>query len=228
MQQNGAPHMPHTRPLPEACLSAQADALAEEIAVPVLQARRCLDQWLAEETRYLPERQRRRAAALIARYFLYEDNVTDDLLMSFLRHYAGFRVIDMEDPASVRAELKAVLDASVVREPSPSSIFSARHYFLAAAVFGCLLLGVLLWLRPSPPINMVQERALKARVEKLTALDPSLRAVTVWARVRSPFGVSRYRELTRAQYDDAKAMLDGWIAELQAAPASPATLGTRM
>ena len=221
MQQQPAPDTPHGL----ASHAAPLSALAEETALPVVQARRCLDQWLAEESRHLPERQRRRAAGLMARYFLYEDNVTDDLLMSFLRHYAGFRVIDMEDPASVRTELKAVLDSSIVREPSPSAFFSARHYILAAAVFGCLLLGTLLWLRPSPPINMVQERELKLRVEKLTALDPSLRAVTVWARVRAPFGVSRYRELTHEQYDAAKSMLDGWIHELQTAGmASPATL----
>src|SRR6218665_4064713 len=221
MQRMPAPDTPHGLPRHTAPLSA----LAEDAALPVVQARRCLERWLGEESRYLPERQRRRAAALMARYFLYEDNVTDELMMSFLRHYAGFRVIDMEDPASVRTELKAVLDASVVREPSPSSIFSARHYFFAAAVFGCLLLGVLLWLRPSPPINVVQERELKSRVEKLTALDPTLRAVTVWAKVRAPFGVSRYRELTHEQYDDAKAMLDGWIAELQRASATaPAAL----
>lgn len=221
MPQKRAPDVPHGLPPHAAPLSA----LAEETALPVLQARRCLDIWLAEESRHLPERQRRRAAGLMARYFLYEDNVTDELLMSFLRHYAGFRVIDMEDPASVRTELKAVLDSSVVWEPSPLSIFSARHYFLAAAVFGCLLLGTLLWLRPSPPISVVQERELKMRVEKLTTLDPSLRPVTIWARVRAPFGVSRYRELTHEQYDDAKAMLDGWIIELQTARvAAPAAL----
>ncbi len=221
MQQKPAPDLPHGL----ASHAAPLSALAEETALPVVQARRCLDQWLAEETRQLPERQRRRAAGLMARYFLYEDNVTDELLMSFLRHYAGFRVIDMEDPASVRAELKAVLDSSVVREPSPSSLFSARHYFLAAAVFGCLLLGTLLWLRPSPPISVVQERELKQRVEKLTTLDPTLRPVTIWARVRAPFGVSRYRELTHEQYNDAKALLDSWISELQTASvAAPATL----
>lgn len=195
--------------------AAALSSLAQDAALPVDQARRCLDRWLAEESRALPEGMRRRAAALMARYFLYEDNVTDDLLMSFLRHYAGYRVIDMDDPASVRAELKSVLDTSVAREPSLPRIFLARHYFMAAAVFGFLFVGALLWQRPSPPIDAAQERALKERVEKITQLDPSLRAVTVWARLRAPFGVARYKQLTAAQFTEAQVMLDKWIADLE-------------
>lgn len=209
---------------------AQTDVLAQDSALPVAQARRCLDIWLEEEQRYLPERLRRRAAGLLARYFLYEDSVTDELLLSFLRHYAGFRVIDMDDPASVRGELKSVLDSSVVREPSPPSFFSVRHYILAAAVFGCCLLGALYWLRPAAPINLAQEVQLKTRVERLTSLDPTLKPVTVWARLRAPFGVSRYRELTSAQFAEARAMLDQWIEEQERALLATAALdvaGTR-
>lgn len=213
------PKRKDTMPLDAAPRPAPGDdallSLAQEAALPVEQARRCLDRWLDEESRHLPEGMRKRASALMARYFLYEDNVTDELLMSFLRHYAGFRVIDMDDPASVRAELKTVLDQSVAREPPAAHRFSARHYIFAAAVFGFLLMAVLLWQRPSPPINAMQERALKERVEKITALDPSLRAVTVWARLRAPFGIARYKQLTAAQYPQAQAMLDKWIADLE-------------
>jgi|GEM_PF-2648978 len=183
---------------------------------PLAQAARCLDAWLAEEGRRLPSRQRRKAAALIARYFLYEDCVTDALIMSFLRHYAGFRAIDMEDPASVRQALKTVLDQSQVAEPPPPA-FLSRAYVLAAAVFLCLFLAAL-YFRPAPAsatITPAQQAALKQQVQIITALDDAATPAAVWAAVKAPFAVRSYKYLTATDYAAAKAFLDDWIARLE-------------
>ena len=117
---------------------------AFEMDAPLAQAARCLDLWLKEEGRDLSPRQRQKAAALIARYFFYEDCTTDALIMSFLRHYAGFRAIDMEDPASVRQALKTVLDQSVIAEPLPSPFFFITYVCSRGSGFsvpfnGCIL-----------------------------------------------------------------------------------------
>lgn len=202
-----------------------------DMDAPLAQAARCLDTWLAEEGRTLPSRQRHKAAALIARYFLHEDCVTDALIMSFLRHYAGFRAIDMEDPASVRQALKTVLDQSVITEPLPPASFSSRGYVWAAAVFLCLFLAAL-YFRPAitpSVINPQQQSALKWRVEKITRLQGDVSHAAVWAAVKEPFAVRSYKHLTASDYPAAKAFLDNWIMQLERAAApQQASLGARM
>lgn len=180
----------------------------------------------------LHPRQRHKAAALIARYFLHEDCVTDALIMSFLRHYAGFRAIDMEDPASVRHALKTVLDQSVIAEPLPPPSFSSRGYVWAAAVFLCLFVAAL-YFRPAVglfAINPQQQSALKLRVERITDLQDDISHAAVWAAVKEPFAVRSYKHLTVSDYQAAKVFLDNWIARLEKEVAAPqqASLGTRM
>lgn len=200
-----------------------------DMDAPLAQAARCLDIWLEEEGRRLPPRQKQKAAALIARYFLYEDCVTDALIMSFLRHYAGFRAIDMDDPASVRHALKTVLDQSVPAEPLPPS-FSSRAYVVAAAVFLCLFLAAL-YFRPVPAaatITPAQQAALKARVQIITTLDKTATPAAVWAALKQPYAVRSYKYLPAAEYAAAKSFLDDWIARLERAGAAQASLGARM
>ncbi len=203
-----------------------------DMQAPLAQATRCLNVWLKEEERRLPPKQRQKAAALIARYFLYEDCVTDALILSFLRHYAGFHAIDMEDPASVRQALKTVLDQSVIAEPLPSPFFLSPTYVRAAAVFLCLLMAVL-YFRPAPAAEMIspmQQSALKQQVKKITALEADVSPAAVWAAVKQPFAVRSYKQLTTTDYAAAKAFLDEWITQLEtAAPSSrQASLGARM
>ena len=62
-----------------------------DIYGPINQAQRCLDAWLAEEGRSLPKTLKIRASALMARYFLHEDDVNDALMMS-LRGMVGSNV----------------------------------------------------------------------------------------------------------------------------------------
>lgn len=205
---------------------------AFEMDAPLAQAARCLDCWLKEEGRTLSPRLRQKAAALIARYFLYEDCTTDALIMSFLRHYAGFRAIDMEDPASVRQALRTVLDQSVIAEPLPSPFFLSRTYVRAAAVFLCLLMTVL-YFRPAPVAEMIspmQQSVLKQQVKKITTLEKDASPAAVWAAVKRPFAVRSYKQLTTTDYAAAKAFLDEWITQLEtSAPSSrQASLGARM
>lgn len=195
----------------------QRQTVVFDMEAPLAQAARCLEAWLEEEGRCLPPRQRQKAAALIARYFLYEDCVTDALIMSFLRHYAGFRAIDMDDPAAVRQALKTVLDQSQVAEPLSPPSFSSRAYVWAAAVFLCLFLGAL-YFRPAPvymTITPVQQSALKQRVAQITRLDGTVSHAAVWAAVKQPFAVRSYKHLPAADYAAALSFLDAWIARLE-------------
>jgi hypothetical protein len=152
--------------------------------------------------------------------------------MSFLRHYAGFRAIDMEDPASVRQALKTVLDQSVIAEPLPSPFFLSRTYVRAAAVFLCLLMAVF-YFRPAPVAEMIspmQQSVLKQQVKKITALEAGVPPAAVWAAVKQPFAVRSYKQLTTTDYAAAKAFLDEWIRRLETASVSTqqASLGARM
>ncbi len=107
-----------------------------DISGPIKQAERCLDQWLKEENRSLPAAERQRVAALVARYFYHEDEVTDQLILSFLRHYSNGNVLDMEDPASVRMEIKSVLDQSRVRQSVPILRVAVGLSFVALVAAG--------------------------------------------------------------------------------------------
>ena len=216
-------------------MSAHADYRTRavfDMDAPLAQAARCLDAWLEEEGRALHTRQRHKAAALIARYFLYEDCVTDALIMSFLRHYAGFRAIDMEDPTSVRHGLKTVLDQSVIVEALPPPSFSSRGYVWAAAVFLCLFFAAL-YFRSVPHTSGLkpqQQSALKTRVEKVTKLQGDISHAAVWAAVKEPFAVRSYKHLTVSDYQTARLFLDDWITRLEKEmpPQQQASLGARM
>lgn len=177
---------------------------AFDIVGPIAQARRCLDRWLEEEDRDMPERQRQRAAALMARYFLHEDEVSDGLLLSFLRHYAGYRAVDMDDPAALRLEIKAALDQSAPRQGYPPRWKSAAFAVLVTVLFfvGGDLTG--------KKLSLWQRADLKARVEKIVSREQGLAPVTVWAQVRKSFDVPRYEDISYWDYPAAREMLEAW------------------
>lgn len=178
---------------------------------PLRQSSRCLNIWMKESGRHLSHRDRRRVAGLMARYFHYEDQVTDQLMLSFLRHYAGQREIDMEDPASVRLEIKTILDRA-----------TARPQLAHPAVFAlCVVLVVsmtsyFLWDLSRMTVTPDQQAALKMRVEKVSALQHDVSRTAVWARVKKPFNASRYEDISYWDYGAARKMLDDWIAKLSA------------
>lgn len=175
--------------------------LAETAFAPLVQAQRCLDAWLEEEGRRLTVRQKSRAGALIARYFAHEDDVSDHLILSFLRHYAGMGAVDLEDPQAVRLELKAVLDRSTAALPPAHS---GRARLLLAAVTGmAAMASVLAVLYLSQQTLSVEEQQ---ELRAVVAMQADVRGVppaSVWAEVKRALGVTRYQDIRRWDFDRA-------------------------
>lgn len=179
---------------------------------PLRQSARCLDLWMRESGRHLPRRERRRVAGLMARYFHYEEQVTDQLLLSFLRHYAGQREIDMEDPTSVRLEIKSILDRATARpEVMPTAVFVT----VMAVIFS--LMSYCVWDLSKLTLTAAQQDMLKAKVEKIVKLDHSLSRAAVWARVKKPLDASRYEDISYWDFRAADRMLEEWIRSLSGA-----------
>lgn len=182
-----------------------------DIYGPIERARRCLDSWLKEESRHLPEMRRRRVAALMARYFHYESDVNDQLMFSFLRHYGGHREIDMDDPSSVRMEIKELLDTSV---PCSES-FLARTLRAAAIVSMVAFPAYFVWDAAQWKITPEQQATLKAQVEKIVTLDAGVTSARVWSKVKKPLEIRSYHHISYWHYDDAREMLDKWLKDLE-------------
>ena len=183
-----------------------------DILGPIEQAERCLDFWLREENRLLTEKQRQRAAALMARYFHHEDEVTDQLMLSFLRHYSNQNEVDMEDPASVRLEIKAVLDKSHEQVP----LVQGRKRMIAAFVIAMIVMAASLsaWNFTHTKITKQQQAELKALVHQIEVLDPQLTTAAVWNSVKAPLQVKSYQEMTWWDYRRGRKMLEERIEEL--------------
>jgi hypothetical protein len=167
---------------------------------PLMQAGRCLDIWLAEEGRALSPRHRQRAVALIARYFAHEEDVTDQLILSFLRHYSGFSAIDLDDPHAVRHELKAALDRAGMAPPRGTAhlrpwLAAATGVISTAAVLIVIFLSQQT-LTPQQQQELRAAVAVKARAEGLTT-------AAVWAEIKRDLDVSRYQDIRRWDYDAA-------------------------
>ncbi|MDD9900625.1 MAG: hypothetical protein OXT65_06565 [Alphaproteobacteria bacterium] len=170
------------------------------IGAPLAQATRCLHMWLEEEGRCLPYAKRRRAAVLIARYFMYEDDTTDELILSFLRHYSGRRVSDMDNPTTVRLEIKSILDQSDAIAPWRKT----RKWMVAGAMVVFLLLSMSGWM--VRPMTHAEQEELKGLVRQV--VDRShVAPVTVWAEVKRPLNVHRYQDMTWLQYRKSRAFL---------------------
>lgn len=182
------------------------DAMTAAALAPLSQAQRCLDLWLREEDRRMSHRQRQRTAALIARYFEHEDEVTDQLILSFLRHYSGFGAVDLDDPHMVRQELKAALD----RAPAQVSPAAASHRrLLLAAITGMLAMAaVLVTLHLSQAtLNDDEQAALKAAVAA-RAKAVNAAPATIWAGLKHQFNVTRYQQIRRWDFEDAKELVE--------------------
>lgn len=179
-----------------------------DIRGPLDQAERCLDVWLKEENRTLTKLQRRRVVALMARYFHYEDDVTDELMLSFLRHYSGRGTVDMEDPASVRLEIKAVLDRAEERKP----LWLKEGWAVASVLTALLLLG---WGFMHQKISREQQAELKALVHTVDVLDTEKTSAAIWKTVKAPMKVRRYEDMTWWDYRRSRALLEENLKRLQ-------------
>ncbi len=170
------------------------------------QARRCIDVWLEEEGRYLPDPLRQRAAALMARYFLHEQDVTDALMLSFLRHYSGLGAVDLDDISSVKMELKSVLDKSAHLETARLSRVRRKGGIFFGAGVAVTMLAFLLWHAATLKISREQQAQLRLMVEEVATVHKVSHA-SVWARIKGPLAVERYQDIPWWQYGAAREKL---------------------
>lgn len=184
-----------------------------DIFGPIDQAPRCLETWLEEENRYLPEKQKQRAAALMARYFYHEEQVTDQLMLSFLRHYSGQQVLDMEDPTSVRMEIKTVLDQSNVQPPLSENKKRMITAFVVGSMMTAFSLGA--WTVCHQQIDKDRQMELKALVHRIVELDQSITHSGVWAEVKAPLQIKSYQEMDWIDYYKTKKNLERKLHLLQ-------------
>lgn len=179
----------------------------QNIYAPLVQARACLDQWLQEENRQMDEADCTRAAALIARYFMYEDQVTDALILSFLRHYTGKKLVDLDDPASVRRELKELLDRSTSATRKADHDFRFSIAAFAAGIFSCLVL-VSGWKTSQMTLTPEQQAELKMLVDKIADNRGTRAHASIWSEIKRQQGVRRYQDISYWQFDDSKRQLE--------------------
>jgi hypothetical protein len=179
---------------------------------PIEQAERCLALWLKEEKRSLTEQQRQRAAALMARYFHHEDEVTDVLMLSFLRHYSGAGDIDMEDPASVRLEIKAVLDKSRVTAPEVQGRKRLKAVFVGGAIIVAVLCGA--WDIGHRTITKDQQAELKSLVRQIVERDKTATAAGIWADMKEPLNVRSYQDIPWWRYWQGRGLLEGRLGKV--------------
>jgi hypothetical protein len=176
---------------------------------PLAQARRCLARWLREERLHLGDEARMKAAALLARYFLHEDQVTDQLMLSFLRHYsrrAAALSADIEDPVSVRMQLKALLDGAGRRRRT-------RAGTAATALVVVLALSFSAWTTGQRPITPTQQAELKFLVRRIAEADPAVTAAAAWKRVKDPLHVRSYQEIRAWDYAASRERLEALLQE---------------
>jgi hypothetical protein len=170
---------------------------------PLAQAGRCLGQWLEEEGLTLDAASHARASALLARYFHGGEAVTDQLLLSFLRHYSGRRVVDMEDPVSVRREIKDLLDRAV---PRPLAVARGRVYAISCASFAALVLALGLWARC--PISAEEQVRLKSLVHQVAVADGASTHAAIWAQLKGPLKLRSYQDMSHLDYARSRTILE--------------------
>ena len=177
---------------------------------PLEQAERCLELWLKEERRLLTEKQHQRVTALMARYFHHDEQVTDQLMLSFLRHYSGRSVVDLEDPTSVRMEIKAVLDKSRERQSG-----GGKRLAVQMSVFVIALSGLYGWNFTHQKISRAQQAELKSLVRQIDKLDPQMTSAAIWNTVKAPLQIRRYEDMTWWDYRQGREMLVERLTLLQ-------------
>lgn len=172
---------------------------------PLAQAARCVDLWLEEENRTLPPPQKQRVVALIARYFHCEEDLTDALILSFLRHYSGRQNIDLEDPTSVRMQIKTLLDQTETK-PAPR-----RIHVTAAFIFGILLSGMVSLHHFK--IGNAQQTELKTLIQRIADADGHITHAALWAETKKPLGIRSYKDMSYWNYLKARRDLKTRLKE---------------
>jgi len=193
-----------------------------EVEMPLIQAERCVDIWLSEAKMAIEPRQKRRAVALVARYFHGEENIKDALILSFLRHYSGWKDIDMEDMSAVSYEIKNVLDLAepldkqFEQKPYTHTPLPALYALAFCAIFfmACAVIYVMPFASktPSTPISHQESLALRDLVH-LVAVKRGEKHLTVWAELKAPLKIRSYLDMDQKQYQNSKNKLIKWLDE---------------
>lgn len=195
-----------------------------DLESPLSQAGRCLDLWLAEEGLSLDPRRRRRAIALIARYFHNEENLSDQLVLSFLRHFSGFGDIDMDDAGAVRREVARLLKGAIQR---PGAVAEVNGRGSGAACLAVLVTGVfmiacgVMGYEAGQPVTLAESVELRQLVDHVVDLEKArgLQDVShqrVWADLKRPLAVSRYQDMSRSEYRASRKLLEQRLRRMNA------------
>ena len=185
-----------------------------DVLGPIEQAERCLDAWLTEEKLFLTKKQKRRVTALMARYFLYEDEVTDELMFAFLRRHSGLHEdVDMEDPASVRNEIQTTLGMARPEDMAPAGNRRVLTAFIIGLVLASFALGI--WGVGHQKISREEQASLRTLVQQIADLDPAVSRSDVWTEVKGPLHIKSYQDMTLWDYYKSRKRLELRLKELQ-------------
>ena len=199
-----------------------------DMEAPLEQALRCLDLWLAEEKLFLEPRKKKRVAALLARYFYNEDILSDQLIISFLRHYSGWHEVDMEDVGAVRMEIKRVLDKAQAL-PGTGHLKEAKEeeerwsalFYVAALVLGASMVvaGLTHSFAGDMPVSRNEQQYLRSLVDQVVDLEKQAHGVNIphqriWSELKKPLTVRSYQDMSRADFEASRALLETKIREL--------------
>lgn len=199
---------------------------------PLTRMERCLEQWLVETGQDMGDIYKRRAAALLARYFEHEDDCTDHLVLSFLRHYSGLGHVDFDDIHDVRAKLADVLRHARIQ---PAVVGKPDAFLLAAVpmmvAFVLVAVASVLWntaIKPQPEgvISRYQADLLRADIGRIAAqtlekctLAPA--TPRLWnVLIKQPHGLKSYFDLPAVSFETASAGLAVLLHEAQHKPQS--------
>ena len=205
-----------------------------DMEAPLVQAVRCLELWLAEEKLSLDPRRKKRVAALIARYFYNEDILTDQLILSFLRHYSGWHEVDLEDVGAVRHEIKRVLDETIpVSGPIPGSVSAvgAREegrgtmffYIVALALGAAMIFAGVGLSGTNALVTRGEQEQLRILVDQVIDLEKQKHGVEIshqklWAEIKKPLTVRSYQDMTHKDYKESRQRLEQKLRELAGHP----------
>jgi len=194
--------------------------------MPLIQAERCVDIWLREEKMAIEPRQKRRVVALVARYFHGEENIKDALILSFLRHYSGWKDVDMEDMSAVSYEIKNVLDLAEPLDKPLDKQFEQNPYmrtplpalyamaFCAMFFMACAVIYVVPFASETPSVSISHQESLALRdLVHLVAAKRGEKHLTVWAELKAPLKIRSYLDMDQKQYQSSKDKLIKWLDE---------------
>lgn len=196
-----------------------------DVESPLAQAGRCLDLWLGEESLFLDPRHRKRTAALIARYFHNEEVLSDQLILSFLRHFSGFGEVDLDDAGAVRREIGRLLKTALPRPGTrglaeKDSVGNVGIYVSALILGGLMIAWGAVGYAAGQPVTLAEVTELRLLVARVVDVEKAHGMTTVshqkvWSELKKPLAVSRYQDMSRADYRASRRLLETRLERLE-------------